>query len=92
MTKRGDQVRAEILAVLRDAEGAMSAYEVLRQLKTKHPKIAPPTVYTACGTVEERTAPHLVDNISGRVGETGFLPHRHVIEIHGVCSSCSAET
>jgi Fur family zinc uptake transcriptional regulator len=130
MTKRGEQMRAEILAVLQNAHGAMSAYDVLHRLQMAHPKIAPPTVYNAlasltkagrvhrveslkayiacrcdgthqaavlsicdeCGTVEERTAPQLVENLSGLIGETGFQPQRHVIEVHGICSSCSTET
>ncbi len=127
MTKRGEQMRAEILAVLREADGALSAYDVLNRLTASHPKIAPLTVYRAlatltetgrvhrveslkayiacqcdsrhqsailticdaCGNVEERTAPRLVENLSGFVEETGFLPQRHVIEVHGLCSSCS---
>jgi Fur family zinc uptake transcriptional regulator len=130
MTKRGEQMRAEILAVLRGADGAMSAYDVLHRLQTSHPKIAPPTVYNAlaaltktghvhrveslkayiacqcdgthqsavlsicdaCGSVEERTAPGLVEKLSGFVEETGFLPQRHVIEVHGLCSSCGSTT
>lgn len=130
MTKRGDKMRDEILGVLRSAGSAMSAYDVLRQLRASHPKIAPPTVYNAlavltntgrahrveslkayiacqcdgshqaavlsicdeCGTVEERTAPGLVENLTGFVEETGFLPQRHVIEVHGVCSSCGSGT
>ena len=128
MTKRGEQMRAEILAVLREADGAMSTYDVLHRLQASHPKIAPPTVYNAlagltksgrvhrveslkayiacqcdfthkstvlsicdeCGTVQERSAPRLVENLSGFVEETGFLPQRHVIEVHGLCSSCSS--
>jgi len=43
-----------------------------------------------CGTIEERAAPRLVENLSGFVEETGFLPQRHVIEVHGLCSSCSS--
>ena len=120
-------MRAEILAALRAADGAMTAYDVLHQLQASHPKIAPPTVYNAlaaltktgrvhrveslkayiacqcdgthqsavpsicdaCGTVEERTAPSLVENLSGFVGQTGFLPQRHVIEVHGMCSECA---
>ena len=128
MTKRGEQMRAEILAVLKVADGAMSAYDVLRELRAAHPKIAPPTVYNAlaalskrgcvhrveslkayiacrcdshphasilsicddCGAVEERVAPDLVETLSGILGETGFAPQRHVIEIHGVCATCGA--
>ncbi|MEQ3710969.1 MAG: transcriptional repressor [Tateyamaria sp.] len=128
MTKRGEQMRAEILAILRAADGAMSAYDVLNRLQASHPKIAPPTVYNAlaaltktgcvhrveslkayiacqcdathqsavlsicdeCGTVEERTAPSVIETLSGFVEETGFLPQRHVVEVHGLCSSCGS--
>jgi Fur family zinc uptake transcriptional regulator len=46
----------------------------------------------ACGTVEERTAPSLVENLSGFVEESGFQPQRHVIEAHGLCLSCGSTT
>ena len=126
MTKRGEKMQAEILALLRRTGGALSAYDVLHELQASHPKIAPPTVYNAlaaltktgrvhrveslkayvackcdeshrssllsicdeCGTVEERVAPKLVNDISGLVEETGFQPQRHVIEVHGMCSAC----
>jgi len=45
-----------------------------------------------CGTVEERAAPGLIENLSGFVEESGFQPQRHVIEVHGVCASCGADT
>ncbi len=130
MTKRGDTMREEILAVLKSASSSMSAYDVLDTLRATHPKIAPTTVYRAlsalsetglvyrveslkayiacqcgdahrasvlsicdeCGTVEERAAPRLIENLSGFVEETGFLPQRHVIEVHGICSSCGSDT
>lgn len=42
-----------------------------------------------CGSVEESIAPELLDEISGLVGKSGFSPMRHVIEVHGMCGSCS---
>lgn len=41
-----------------------------------------------CGTVEERLAPELLDELSSIVGQSGFAPKRHVIEVHGLCASC----
>ena len=41
-----------------------------------------------CGSVEENVAPDLLDNLSKVIGESGFAPVRHVIEVHGVCSAC----
>jgi len=45
-----------------------------------------------CGTVEEHAAPRLIENLAGFVEESGFLPQRHVIEVHGICSSCGSDT
>tara|TARA_Y100001956_G_scaffold65618_1_gene66688 strand:+ start:4596 stop:5123 length:528 start_codon:yes stop_codon:yes gene_type:complete len=129
MTKRGAKMQTAILTLLRSADGALSAYDVLHALQETHPKIAPPTIYNAlaalakagsvhrveslkayvacqctdahhssvlsicgeCGTVEECIAPQIVQDLSGFVEETGFQPQRHVIEVHGKCSACSAQ-
>lgn len=124
-------MQAEVLAVLRRRDGPSSAYDVLRELREAHPKIAPPTVYNAlaaltktgrahrieslksyiackretpahassilsicidCGTVEERVAPGLIEELSDIVAQSGFSPERHVIEVHGVCAACAHET
>lgn len=45
----------------------------------------------ACGAVEERAAPGLLTQLSKVVSKTGFAPTRHVVEIHGLCRSCSDE-
>lgn len=45
-----------------------------------------------CGRVEERIAPDLLEGVSGFVGETGFVPLRHVIEVHGICADCRPVT
>lgn len=44
-----------------------------------------------CGGVEENSAAKFLDELSGFLGKTGFDAHRHVIEVHGVCSSCATE-
>lgn len=41
-----------------------------------------------CGTVEENFEPDLLDALSSVVAQSGFAPTRHVIELHGFCSSC----
>jgi len=45
-----------------------------------------------CGAVEERLAPKLLKELSSIVGQSGFVPSRHVIEVHGLCASCSDQT
>ncbi|MEM6448002.1 MAG: Fur family transcriptional regulator [Cyanobacteria bacterium J06642_2] len=41
-----------------------------------------------CGTVEESFAPDLIEELFRVAGRSGFTPTRHVIELHGLCSSC----
>ena len=129
MSTRGEIMQSKVLAVLIREGSALSAYDVLDQLRHEYPKIAPPTVYRAlhaliekggvhrveslnafvacnstshehalimsicddCGSVEENAAPELMDNLAGILGKTGFDAHRHVIEVHGVCSTCGSE-
>jgi len=43
-----------------------------------------------CGSVEENVSPDLLRQLSSLLGESGFTPMRHVIEIHGVCGSCDS--
>ncbi|MEM8787110.1 MAG: transcriptional repressor [Pseudomonadota bacterium] len=41
-----------------------------------------------CGTVEENLAPDLLAKLSGLIGQSGFAPSRHVVEVHGTCADC----
>ena len=43
-----------------------------------------------CGQVEERTEPFIVERLSSVVGQSGFEPKRHVLEVHGICATCNA--
>lgn len=42
-----------------------------------------------CGAVRESIAPDLTKQLSSVMKASGFSPVRHVIEVHGVCASCS---
>ncbi|MEM6608092.1 MAG: Fur family transcriptional regulator [Pseudomonadota bacterium] len=44
-----------------------------------------------CGSVEETVAPELLARMSTVVGQSGFAPSRHVIEVHGTCADCGPE-
>jgi Fur family zinc uptake transcriptional regulator len=43
-----------------------------------------------CGAVEESVAPDVLKEVSKVAGKSGFVPKRHVIEVHGVCEACRA--
>ncbi len=46
-----------------------------------------------CGKVEETVAPDVLRRVSRVAGVSGFIPDRHVIELHGRCGACvDAET
>ena len=45
----------------------------------------------SCGEVEESNAPGLIDEIANAASEIGFAPSKHVLEMHGVCSSCEPQ-
>ena len=122
-------MQTEVLAVLAAKDCARSAYDVIKQLRSSYPQIAPTTVYRAlaaltergqahrlesqnafvacncdrpdhaaifsvctdCGAVDESPAPAIVADLSDLMKETGFAATRHVIEIHGLCTSCDAD-
>ncbi|WP_420337211.1 Fur family transcriptional regulator [Roseibium sp.] len=44
-----------------------------------------------CGSVEENASPEVLEQLSSVTSQSGFSPKRHVIEVHGVCESCSAD-
>jgi len=129
MSKRGEETRTEILAILCSSNRPLSAYDVLAELRDSNSKIGPPTVYRAlatlgdrgevhrieslnayvacecaphecdtilsickdCRGVEENVSPELLKQLSSIIDKSGFAPTRHVIEVHGVCSSCDDE-
>ncbi|MEM6466393.1 MAG: Fur family transcriptional regulator [Pseudomonadota bacterium] len=41
-----------------------------------------------CGIVSENTSPELVSGLQNLLGQDGFEPQRHVIEVHGRCAAC----
>lgn len=41
-----------------------------------------------CGTVEEHLLPRLISDLSVAAAKSGFAPTKHVVEMHGRCSTC----
>lgn len=67
---------------------SLNAYIACQFASHQHASIM--SICDDCGAVEESVAPDLVKALSSIIGETGFTPVRHVIEVHGICSSCGA--
>ncbi|MEM9812954.1 MAG: Fur family transcriptional regulator [Pseudomonadota bacterium] len=46
----------------------------------------------ACGATTEHVDVHLTRGIAALTARTGFTPNHSVIEVHGQCGDCHAET
>ena len=68
---------------------SLNAYIACQRASHGHTSIM--SICDDCGTVEESVAPELLKALSSVIGKSGFAPMRHVIEIHGICGSCSAK-
>lgn len=86
MGKRGEQLQAEILAVMRARGGALSAYDVLGALQPAHPKIAPPTVYRALAALTERGDVHRLESLNAFIA-CQCAAHNHA-SILSICDKC----
>jgi len=55
-----------------------------------HSEIPVFEICDGCGSVTEHIAPHFARDIVALSANSGFVPDRLVIEVHGHCSDCSA--
>lgn len=88
MMKRGEKLQAEVLAVLRDQNGALSAYDILEELQKDKPRLAPPTIYRALAALTERGQVHRLESLNAFVA-CQCDHHRHA-SILSICNSCGA--
>lgn len=87
MSKRGEKMRTEVLAVLHDACGALSAYDVLSELRTVHPKIAPPTVYNALAALAKNGLVRRVESLKAYIAcQCGGGTHQ--ASVLSICGDC----
>jgi Fur family zinc uptake transcriptional regulator len=78
--------QAEILDVLRSQEKPMTAYQVLEELQTEEPDIAPPTVYRALAALTDQGRAHRLESIKA------FVPcrcdHTESLPVLSICDDC----
>ncbi|WP_415714210.1 Fur family transcriptional regulator [Roseibium sp.] len=67
---------------------SLNAFIACQSRRDKQPSIL--SICNECGSVEESVAPDLLNDLSNVIGETGFSPKRHVVELHGTCASCNS--
>ncbi|MEO1017305.1 MAG: Fur family transcriptional regulator [Pseudomonadota bacterium] len=88
MTKRGQEIQMEVLAILRRHHGALSAYDVLRVLNRANPKIAPQTVYRALAALTERGQVHRLESLNAFIA-CQCDQHQHA-SVLSICGDCGA--
>ena len=86
MSKRGEKMQAEVLAVLRRRRGPLSAYDVLGELREANPKIAPPTIYRALAALTERGRVHRLESLNAFIA-CQCDRHQHA-SILSICDDC----
>lgn len=88
MSKRGEKVQAEVLAVLRGHRGALSAYDVLDRLRKSNPKIAPPTIYRALAALAKLRQVHRLESLNAFVAcQCDLHQHDSILSICDVCGA-----
>ena len=88
MSKRGEKMQAEVLAVLRQRGSPLSAYDVLRELREANPKIAPTTIYRALAALTERGRVHRLESLNAFIAcQCGRHQHASILSI---CDDCGA--
>ena len=68
MGTRGEKTRADVLAVLRQQDAPLSAYDILGELPGSYPKMAPPTVYRALDFLLENGLVHRIASLNAFIG------------------------
>ena len=86
MSRRGERMQAEVLAVLRRRGRPLSAYAVLGALRERHPRIAPPTIYRALAALTERGRVHRLESMKAFIA---CQCDRHAqASILSICDDC----
>ncbi|MGB1025540.1 MAG: Fur family transcriptional regulator [Rhodospirillaceae bacterium] len=86
--KRGEKNQADVLAVLRQGDGPLTAYEVMAVLSKTHPKIAPPTVYRALAALIEQGVVHKVESLNAFMACK--CDQHNQASILSICDDCGA--
>jgi Fur family zinc uptake transcriptional regulator len=86
MGTQGKRMQAEVLAVLSAKNCALSAYDVIEQLRPSYPRIAPTTVYRALAALTDRGQVHRLESQNAFVA-CNCDRHDHAA-IFSVCNDC----
>ena len=88
MSKRGEKLQGQVLAVLRQRRGPLSAYDVLGELRETNPRMAPPTIYRALAALTAGGSVHRIESLNAFIACQCDL-HDHA-SILSICHECGS--
>ncbi|MGD1868621.1 MAG: transcriptional repressor [Neomegalonema sp.] len=88
MSKQGEQMRANVLRVLRQRDAPMSAYDLLRELQSDAPRLAPTTIYRALEKLVERGSVHRLESLNAFMACRCEGPGD--MSVLAICDDCGA--
>ncbi|MEM8774128.1 MAG: transcriptional repressor [Pseudomonadota bacterium] len=86
MGKRGEITQEKILSVLKAKGVALSAYDILDELREGSPKIAPPTIYRALKVLVDQGHVHRLESLNAFIASTGKTQDQ--ASIMSICDDC----
>ncbi|PUB11353.1 Fur family transcriptional regulator [Yoonia sediminilitoris] len=88
MRKRAAARQTDVLSVLNACDKPMTAYQILEQLQTREPDIAPPTVYRTLSALTDQGRAHRLESIKA------FVPcrcsHLESVPVLAICEDCGS--
>src|ERR1700680_2443485 len=80
-------LRQSVLALMREAEGPLTAYQLLDQLKEIRKGAVPPTVYRALDFLIENHLIHKVERLNAVISCSDAEHHHHEVQFL-ICGQC----
>ena len=88
MRKRAADRQNDILSVLKGRDKPMTAYQILEELQSAEPDIAPPTVYRTLSALTDQGRAHRLESIKA------FVPcrcaHAESVPVLAICEDCGS--
>jgi Fur family zinc uptake transcriptional regulator len=81
--------RRAVLELILNADGPVTAYQLLDQLKQTHKAAAPPTIYRALDFLLENRLIHKIERLSAYVSCTDDGHHNHAAQFL-ICRNCGS--
>jgi Fur family transcriptional regulator, zinc uptake regulator len=85
------ELRRQVLGLILEAEGPLTAYQLLDRLKESRRGAAPPTVYRALDFLMEQRLIHKIERLNAFVSCTGAGHHSDAAQFL-ICRNCGTVT